>query len=89
MSVYQLKSQFQNQLRPISNELVRLGFTANQITISAIVLSAGTAYLIATSAHSQRKHKVWWILPISLFARMALNAIDGIMAREHGQESQL
>ncbi|ALF60208.1 alpha/beta fold hydrolase [Psychrobacter urativorans] len=89
MSVYQLKSQFQNQLRPISNELVRLGVTANQITISAIVLSAGTAYLIATSAHYQRKHKVWWILPLSLFARMSLNAIDGMMAREHGQASQM
>ena len=48
MSVYQLKSQFQNQLRPVSNELVRLGVTANQVTISAAVLSAGTAYLIAT-----------------------------------------
>lgn len=89
MSVYQLKSQFQNQLRPVSNELVRLGITANQVTISAIVLSAGTAYLIATYEQSQRKQKVWWILPLSLFIRMALNAIDGMMAREHGQASQM
>ena len=89
MSVYQLKSQFQNQLRPVSNELVRLGVTANQVTISAIVLSVGTAYLIATYEQSQRKQKVWWILPLSLFIRMALNAIDGMMAREHGQASQM
>ena len=89
MSVYQLKSQFQDQLRPVSNELVRLGVTANQVTVSAIVLSAGTAYLIATSEQYQKKQKVWWILPLSLFARMALNALDGMMAREHGQSSRI
>lgn len=89
MSVYQLKSQFQNQLRLISNELVRLGFTANQVTVSAIFLSAGSAYFIATSEHSQRKYKLWWILPISLFIRMVINAIDGMMAREHAQSLRI
>ena len=90
MSLYQLKSQFQNQLRPVSNELVRLGFTANQVTVGAIFLSAGTAYLIATSNKpNQENYKVWWILPLSLFTRMALNAIDGMMAREHNQASKI
>ncbi|MDO5769113.1 MAG: alpha/beta fold hydrolase [Psychrobacter sp.] len=104
MSLYQLKSQFQDHLRPISNELVRLGASANQVTISAIVLSAGTAYVIAThapSAHSNANAKlqanlyhpasgqiIWFILPVSLFIRMALNAIDGMMAREHHQASK-
>ncbi len=27
------------------------------------------------------------LLPVTLFVRMALNAIDGMMAREHGQAS--
>lgn len=48
MSVYQLKTQFQDKLRPISDQLVDMGVTANQVTISAIVLSASTAYVIAT-----------------------------------------
>ena len=116
MSVYQLKTQFQDKLRPISDKLVDVGVTANQVTISAIVLSAGTAYVIATidtqsdtvnevidkdlkesnpakpSVYKNQKHnshQVWWILPISLFVRMALNAIDGMMAREHNQVSRL
>ena len=29
------------------------------------------------------------LLPIFLFVRMALNAMDGMLAREHGQESRL
>jgi len=31
----------------------------------------------------------WVLLPIFLFARMALNAMDGMMAREYGQESRI
>ncbi|WP_244500259.1 CDP-alcohol phosphatidyltransferase family protein [Methyloceanibacter superfactus] len=29
----------------------------------------------------------WLVLPVTLFVRMALNAIDGLMAKEHGQAS--
>ncbi|MBO1531135.1 alpha/beta fold hydrolase [Psychrobacter sp. F1192] len=110
MSVYQLKTQFQNKLRPISDRLVEMGMTANQVTVSAICLSAGTAYVIAAVASPDtseqvidhrskgtmsaeplqiKGRQVWWILPVSLFIRMALNAIDGMMAREHHQASSL
>ncbi|MGP9545760.1 alpha/beta fold hydrolase [Psychrobacter sp. AOP7-B1-25] len=87
MSLYQLKTQFQNQLRPISNTLVEQNVTANQVTVSAILLSVGTAYVIAKPATEQQA--LWLLLPSSLFVRMALNAIDGMMAREHGQASIL
>ncbi|WP_201593080.1 alpha/beta fold hydrolase [Psychrobacter sp. Pi2-51] len=87
MSLYQLKSQFQDQLRPISDALVEQKVTANQVTVSAILLSLGTAYLIAKPA--TEKQELWLLLPSSLFVRMALNAIDGMMAREHGQASKL
>ncbi len=87
MSLYQLKSQFQDQLRPLSDMLVNYGFTANQVTISAVFLSMGTAYIIAKPA--QHQSTLWLLLPTSLFARMAMNAIDGMMAREHGQASKL
>lgn len=87
MSLYQLKSQFQNQLRPISDTLVEHHCTANQVTISAVVLSVGTAYVIATRA--EESPRLWLSLPLSLFMRMALNAIDGLMAREHGQASTM
>jgi alpha-beta hydrolase superfamily lysophospholipase/phosphatidylglycerophosphate synthase len=87
MSLYQLKTQFQNQLRPISNTLVEQNITANQVTVSAVLLSIGTAYIIAKPAAEQQR--LWLLLPSSLFVRMALNAIDGMMAREHGQTSRL
>ncbi len=87
MSLYQLKSQFQDQLRPISNTLVQQKITANQVTVSAVLLSVGTAYMIAKPANENQR--LWLLLPTSLFLRMALNAIDGMMAREHGQASKL
>lgn len=87
MSLYQLKSQFQDQLRPISDVLVEQKVTANQVTVSAVLLSLGTAYMIAKPATEQQV--LWLLLPSSLFVRMALNAIDGMMAREHGQASRL
>ncbi|MCH1783797.1 alpha/beta fold hydrolase [Psychrobacter glaciei] len=87
MSLYQLKSQFQDQLRPISDALVEQKVTANQVTVSAILLSLGTAYVIAKPA--TEKQELWLLLPSSLFVRMALNAIDGMMAREHGQASKI
>ena len=91
MSIYQLKTQFQNQLRPISDALVSFGVSANQVTVSAIVLSAGSAYVIAniapqannntlTNNPTERNARIWLILPVALFVRMALNAIDGMMA---------
>ncbi|WP_079691093.1 alpha/beta fold hydrolase [Psychrobacter sp. DAB_AL43B] len=87
MSLYQLKTQFQDQLRPISDTFVEQKITANQVTVSAVLLSIGTAYVIAKPA--TEKQALWLLLPSSLFIRMALNAIDGMMAREHGQASKL
>ena len=87
MSLYQLKTQFQDQLRPLSDALVERKCTANQVTVSAIVLSIGTAYVIAKPAKDNQA--LWLLLPSSLFIRMGLNAIDGMMAREHGQASTL
>lgn len=87
MSLYRLKSQFQDQLRPLSNTLVEQGVTANQVTVSAVFLSMATAYIVAKPA--QHQPKLWLLLPTSLFVRMAMNAMDGMMAREHGQASKL
>lgn len=87
MSIYQFKQQFQNLLRPMSNTLVQQGVTANQVTISAVVLSAVVAHVIAK--HAKDKPVLWHVLPAGLFVRMAMNAIDGMMAKEHHQASTL
>ncbi len=85
-SIYDLKPKFQALLRPLTRALFGMGVTANQVTVFAALLSAltGLALLLHPAAR-------WPLLlvPAVLFARMALNAIDGMLAREHGQKSRL
>ncbi len=85
-SIYDLKPKFQALLRPRTRALFGMGVTANQVTVFAALLSAltGLALLLHPAAR-------WPLLlvPAVLFARMALNAIDGMLAREHGQKSRL
>lgn len=85
ISVYQLKPKFQQLLRPLVNGLAKKGTTANEITVLAMLLSVitGTAVVISNSLMALLA------LPIVLFIRMALNAIDGMLAREHNQQSKL
>ncbi len=85
-SIYDLKPAFQRLLRPTARGLVRAGATANAVTLAALAMSvaAGAAVALRPAAR-------WPLLalPAVLFARMALNALDGMMAREHGQKSRL
>lgn len=85
-SIYQLKPAFQNLLRPLVRTLAAAGVTANQVTISAFLLSCagGLALVWQPSARWP-----WLLLPALLFVRMALNAVDGMLAREFGQKSRL
>src|SRR5215470_20102988 len=85
LSIYGLKPKFQALLRPFVNWLAGVGVAANQVTILALVLSVGTGAAIAWT-HGGR---TLLLLPAVLFVRMALNAIDGMLAREHNQKSAL
>lgn len=85
-SIYQIKPAFQNVLRPTVTGLHRLGITPNQITVFAIVLSGGMGGLIA--AYPQNR-LVLGALPLCLLIRMALNAMDGILAKEFDLKSKL
>lgn len=85
-TIYDLKPAFQRTLRPLSGYLARLGITANQVTLLALALSVATGAALLLRPDSR------WILllvPLILFLRMALNAIDGMLAREHGMASRL
>lgn len=85
-SIYDLKPAFQGLLRPTCQRLAKAGITANQVTLAAMVLS------FATGAVVFWLHGYRWpllLLPIVLFIRMALNAIDGMLAREHNMKSSL
>lgn len=85
-SIYDIKPAFQNLLRPITRALFAAGVTANQVTVAAALLSVAVGACIALFPTAR------WpllVLPAFLFVRMALNAIDGMLAREHGQKSRL
>jgi CDP-diacylglycerol--glycerol-3-phosphate 3-phosphatidyltransferase len=86
MTIYDLKPAFQNLLRPACSTLAKAGVTANQVTGAAMFLSVTTgAALVALHDHR-------WVLllvPFVLLLRMALNAIDGMLAREHDMQSPL
>lgn len=85
MTLYQIKPAFQGLLRPLMFLLYRHRITANHITLAAMVLSFMTgALLIAFPFPS-----LFILLPIVLFIRMALNALDGMLARECNQKSRL
>lgn len=85
-SIYDLKPRFQALLRPLNASLVRFGVTANIVTLSALAFSLVLGIAIALFPENR------WpllMLPVWLFLRMALNAIDGMLAREHDMQSRL
>ncbi len=82
-SIYGLKPKFQALLRPIVRALARSGVTANQVTVAAVALSLAVGAAIFLVGDRRI------LLPLALVMRMALNAIDGMLAREHGQASKL
>jgi CDP-diacylglycerol--glycerol-3-phosphate 3-phosphatidyltransferase len=86
ITIYDLKPAFQKLLRPLCQRLVNWNITANQVTIAAVLLSLGMGAAIAWQPHVQ---SLLLLLPIVLFVRMALNAIDGMLAREHDMKTPL
>lgn len=86
-TVYDLKPKFQALLRPLLKPLRALGFTPNGLTLLALLLSAGAGAAVAVFAG--REPGWLLLLPAWLFLRMALNALDGMMAREMALTSPL
>ena len=85
-TIYDLKPVFQRTLRPLTGRLFRIGITANQVTLAALALSVVTGAALLLRPDSRG---VLLLIPFVLFLRMALNAIDGMLAREHGMASRL
>jgi CDP-diacylglycerol--glycerol-3-phosphate 3-phosphatidyltransferase len=86
VSIYELKPRFQALLRPVVVRLHARGATANQVTLAAcaVSLALGLWLFFATPARA-----AFALIPLWMFLRMAFNAIDGMLAREHGQQSRL
>lgn len=86
ISIYQLKPRFQQLLRPALAALARAGITPNQVTLGAMLLSL--AYGACLALWPERA-ALWYGLPAFLLLRMALNAIDGMLANATGNETPL
>lgn len=85
MTLYDVKPHFQDLLRPIVIKLYCRGVTANNITLLAMIFSILLGGMLAFFSNPN----FFIILPVFLFIRMALNAIDGMLAREFNQQSTL
>lgn len=88
-TLYELKPAFQALLRPTAGRLAAAGVTANQVTLAAMSVSAVLGAFVAAGAASASLTWPFLLLPGWSALRMALNAIDGILAREFGQRSAL
>jgi len=86
ITLYTLKPRFQGLLRPLVGRLAGAGVTANQVTIAA---AAGSVLVGLAIAWAIPHRAVFLLLPVWLALRMALNAVDGMLAREFGQQSRL
>ena len=86
ISVYQLKPKFQQLLVPVLVKLHSQQLSANKITVAAIIWSAILGVLLFFSP----THPVFLlVVAFGLLVRMALNALDGMMARTFNQQSKL
>ena len=86
LTLYRLKPAFQSLLRPLVTRLARRGVTANVVTTAALL---GSVALGALLALDPARTALFLLLPVWMLLRMALNAIDGMLAREFGQQSAL
>ena len=78
ITLYAIKPGFQNVLRPLARWLHGRGVTANRVTLAALLISlaAGGAVWLWPMPETLL------LLPPVLLLRMALNALDGMLARE-------
>ncbi len=78
MGIYSIKPRFQAFLKPIARELIKEKVHPTQINIAAVIVSALGGLALYFSAWY-----AWLLLyiPVMAFARTAMNALDGMVAR--------
>ena len=84
-TIYRLKPKFQALLTPTMHRLHRMGATPNHLTVLTLLASIGVGAWIFFVPNVW----AWAVVPGFLFFRMALNALDGLMARMYSQQSNI
>jgi len=85
-TLYTLKPAFRRLLRPVCDCLARHGINPNQVTAGAVVLSLAQGVWLMREPGTRT---ALLLLPFVLFMRMALNAIDGMLADKHRMKTPL
>ena len=85
ISVYKIKPKFQKLLQPILFLLRKIGVSPNQITIFTVFFSIAIGVFLFFGI----ENKVWFLfVSLGLIFRMALNALDGMMAKQFNLQSK-
>jgi CDP-diacylglycerol--glycerol-3-phosphate 3-phosphatidyltransferase len=86
LSIYQLKPAFQKLLSAPVQFLKRQHVSPNQVTLAALALSLIYGALLWRFPEQKL---LWAALPVVLLLRMALNAIDGLLALAAAKQTKL
>ena len=84
MSIYILKTKFQNLLRPIVKLIYLSKITPNLLTVLTCIFSLAVALLVYFWGGN-----FYMLIPFFMFIRMALNAMDGMLAKEYNMITPL
>jgi CDP-diacylglycerol--glycerol-3-phosphate 3-phosphatidyltransferase len=82
ISLYAVKPRFQVALRRVAARCVSGGVSADALTAAGLGAAAVAGVTIGVAG----AHPGWWLalVPLLLFARLACNALDGMVARDAG-----
>jgi len=85
-SVYSLKSGFQKLLIPFQTRIISWGISPNRITLFTCAICVFYAVLLAWLPFT---HTLLLLLPVLMLIRMALNALDGMVATKTNNKTPL
>ena len=82
ITLYAVKPRFQALLRRLASWCVRAGVSADALTAAGLGAAAVAGVAIGVAG----ARPAWWLalVPLLLFARIACNALDGMVARDTG-----
>lgn len=82
--LYAIKPMFVRALEPATRHAASLGISPSQVTAAAIPVEFATVIVLVTST---RIRELLLIVPVLALVWMALNAIDGALARSTGHST--
>jgi len=81
MGIYAIKPWFRGRLAGVTEALTRRGVSADQVTTAGVLAAVLGGAAIWLGDHW---HPIWLAVPVLAFARIAANALDGLVAIASG-----